>query len=83
MGNNNEEIDIVGLGDNEIIFGECKWSNKKVGLSVLLSLKEKSKNVKWNNNNRKEYFILFSKEGFSDDLINLSKEDSSIILSKF
>ena len=81
--NNNEEIDIVGLGDNEIIFGECKWSNKKVGLSVLLSLKEKSKNVKWNNNNRKEYFILFSKEGFSDDLINLSKEDSSIILSKF
>ena len=81
--NNNEEIDIVGLGDNEIIFGECKWSNKKVGLSILLSLKEKSKNVKWNNNNRKEYFILFSKEGFSDDLINLSKEDSSIILSKF
>lgn len=81
--NNNEEIDIVGLGDNEIIFGECKWSNKKVGLSVLISLKEKSKNVKWNNNNRKEYFILFSKEGFSDDLINLSKEDSSIILSKF
>ena len=81
--NNNEEIDIVGLGDNEIIFGECKWSNKKVGLSVLLSLKEKSKSVKWNNSNRKEYFILFSKEGFSDDLISLSKKDKTIILSEF
>ena len=81
--NNNEEIDIVGLGDNEIIFGECKWSNKKVGLSVLLSLKEKSKSVKWNNSNRKEYFILFSKEGFSDDLIDLSKKDKTIILSEF
>ena len=81
--NNNEEIDIVGLGDNEIIFGECKWSNKKVGLSVLLTLKEKSKSVKWNNSNRKEYFILFSKEGFSDDLIDLSKKDKTIILSEF
>ena len=81
--NNNEEIDIVGLGDNEIIFGECKWSNKKVGLSVLVSLKEKSKSVKWNNSSRKEYFILFSKEGFSDDLINLSKKDKTIILSEF
>ena len=81
--NNNEEIDIVGLGDNEIIFGECKWSNKKVGLSVLLSLKEKSKSVKWSNNSRKEYFILFSKEGFSDDLISLSKKDKTIILSEF
>lgn len=81
--NNNEEIDIVGLGDNEIIFGECKWSNKKVGLSVLLSLKEKSKSVKWNNSSRKEYFILFSKEGFSDGLINLSKKDKTIILSDF
>lgn len=81
--NNNEEIDIVGLGDNEIIFGECKWSSKKVGLSVLLSLKEKSKSVKWSNNSRKEYFILFSKEGFSDDLISLSKKDKTIILSEF
>ena len=81
--NSNEEIDIVGLGDNEIIFGECKWSSKKVGLSVLLTLKEKSKNVKWNNSNRKEYFILFTKEGFSDDLISLSKKDKTIILSEF
>ena len=81
--NNNEEIDIVGLGDNEIIFGECKWSNKKVGLSVLMALKEKTKYVNWNNASRKEYFILFSKEGFSDDLISLSKKDNSIILSEF
>ncbi|MGY0394312.1 ATP-binding protein [Fusobacterium sp. SYSU M8A802] len=81
--NNNEEIDIVALGDKDIIFGECKWSNKKVGLSVLFSLKEKSKKVNWNNNSRKEYFILFSKEGFSEDLIALSQKDKTIILSDF
>ncbi len=81
--NNNEEIDIVAFGDKDIIFGECKWSNKKVGLSVLFSLKEKSKKVNWNNNSRKEYFILFSKEGFSEDLIALSQKDKTVILSDF
>lgn len=79
----NEEIDLVGLGEKEIIFGECKWSKKHVGLSVLFILKEKAKKVKWKNNNREEYFILFSKSGFSPDLIEEAKQDSRVILSKF
>lgn len=79
----NTEIDIVGLGENEIVFGECKWSNKHVGLNVLHDLKEKAKKVKWKNNSRKEIYILYSKSGFSDDLIELSKIDNSIILSEF
>lgn len=78
-----EEIDIVALGENEILFGECKWSSKKVGLSVLFALKEKSKKVSWGKMDRKEYFILFSKEGFSEELIELSKKDSTIILGEF
>ncbi|UUV20097.1 ATP-binding protein (plasmid) [Fusobacteria bacterium ZRK30] len=79
----NEEIDVVGLGEKEIIFGECKWSKKHVGLSVLFALKEKAKKVKWKNNSREEYFILFSKSGFSPDLIEATEKDSRIILSKF
>lgn len=79
----NEEIDIVGIGEKEVIFGECKWSNKKVGISVLLKLKEKSNKVKFKNNVEKKYYILFSKSGFSDELIELSKEDEYIILSDF
>ncbi|WP_028857144.1 ATP-binding protein [Psychrilyobacter atlanticus] len=79
----NEEIDVVGLGENEIIFGECKWSKKHVGLSVLFALKEKAKKVKWKNNSREEYFILFSKSGFSPDLIEAAEKDLRIILSEF
>ncbi|MGL4904417.1 MAG: ATP-binding protein, partial [Cetobacterium sp.] len=79
----NEEIDIVALGEDEILFGECKWSNKHVGLSVLYKLKEKAKGVKWKNGSRKEYYMLFSKSGFSDELIEASKKDSTIILSNF
>lgn len=78
-----EEIDIVALGENKILFGECKWSSKKVGLSVLFALKEKSKKVSWNNQNREEYFILFSKAGFSDELIELSKKDKRVLLGEF
>lgn len=79
----NEEIDVVALGENEILFGECKWSNKHVGLSVLYKLKEKAKAVKWKNGSRKEYYVLFSKSGFSDELIEASQKDSTIILSDF
>ena len=79
----NTEIDIVGLGeDNKIIFGECKYSKKQVGLSILSELKEKSKKVIWNNDKREEYFILFSKSGFSEDLIELSKKEKNVILKE-
>ena len=79
----NDEIDVVGLGEDKIIFGECKWSEKHVGLNVLYQLKEKSKKVKWKNGIREEFFILYSKSGFSDDLIKLAKKDSKIILNDF
>ena len=62
--NNSAEIDIVGLNeeDNSIIFGECKYykDGKKMGAKVFYELKEKAKLVEWNNETRKESFILFS-----------------------
>ena len=77
------EIDIVALGeDNKIVFGECKYSKKQVGLSILKQLQEKAKNIKWNNNNREEYFILFSKSGFSEELEKLAQKEKNIILKK-
>ena len=77
------EIDIVGLGENnKIVFGECKYSKKLIGLNILNELKEKSKKVIWNNDKREEYYILFSKSGFSEDLIELAKNTNNIILKK-
>ena len=79
----NTEVDIVALGENnKIIFGECKYSKKQVGLSVLKELQEKAKNIKWNNSNREEYFILFSKSGFSEELEELAQREKNIILKK-
>ncbi len=78
------EIDIVGLNDdrNIALFGECKYSKHKVGLSVLYELESKVKTVNELNKYSNKYYILFSLSGFSDDLISLSKERNDLFLIK-
>lgn len=80
--NKTAEIDIVGLSDdsNKIIFGECKYSNKKKGMKVLNGLIEKVKKVNWNTNNREEYYVICSKSGFDDKLTDYAKEHDNIYL---
>lgn len=80
---NNNEIDIVGINsfENSIIFGECKFWDKKVGISVFNKLKEKSSKVKTLNSNRREYFMIFSKIGFSDELLEIEKQGDVILYS--
>jgi len=65
-----DEIDIVALNEEtkEILFCECKWRDGKPGLKILNELKEKAKLVQWHNQDRKEYFAMFSKSGFEKDI---------------
>jgi AAA+ ATPase superfamily predicted ATPase len=58
-----EEIDIVGINEKEktIVFGECKWGENVDAEKVFKELKEKSKLVDWNRNQRKEIFAVFAK----------------------
>lgn len=76
------EIDIVAYDSvgTDMIFGECKYSKNKKGLSVLESLQSKAKSVNWKKNSRNEYFIIYSKNGFTDDLIKYSKEHKNVFL---
>lgn len=57
------EIDIVALNENtrKILFCECKWQKNVDAKKVLDDLKEKSKFVEWNNENRGEYYAVFAK----------------------
>ncbi len=75
------EVDVAGVNAQGCfaLLGECKWSRKKVGLSVLRDLQETvrqqnlslSSDVQW---------VLFSRSGFSDDLQALADEQSNIRL---
>ncbi len=76
------EIDIVAYDSlgSDICFGECKFRNEKLGVDVFESLSEKSKKVEWKSGKRREWFVLFSISGFTDEVISLSKERKDILL---
>ncbi|MGE3063420.1 MAG: ATP-binding protein [bacterium] len=77
----NEEIDLIGF-DNEMknaVFCECKWSNKKVGTDILDEIKRKSELLMLNDKVKKHY-ALFSKSGFTDNLISHKKKFKNIHL---
>lgn len=78
----NSEIDVVGIAEDYIIVGECKYSNKKVGVDILKALQEKALNIELKLPVKK--YLLFSKSGFTDDLLHLSQSDNSIeLIDKF
>lgn len=75
------EIDLIALNaqTQEILFGEVKWSNKPVGTDIYESLKTKSRMVVWGKKNRKETFALFSKSGFTPDMLRKAREEKVLL----
>jgi len=76
----NVEIDVLVLGENEILFGECKYWDRPVGLNVLKELKEKAQHVNWKKEKRKEHFAIFSRKGFTEDLLAKAEKDKNLYL---
>lgn len=64
------EIDIAAI-DNDgknLILGECKYWQEPIGANVLRNLEAKTSAVKWNNDQRKVWYVLFSAAGFTEEL---------------
>ncbi len=76
------EIDIVALDEETktACFGECKWSNKKVGEDIYRNLKEKSRLVNWQNNKRTDRFMLFSRSGFTKRMIEVARREGVMLV---
>lgn len=77
----NYEIDVAGINsDNElIVVGECKWSHRRVGISILKDLQKK---ISANNLPVSSFcrYLLFSRSGFSEDLLAEAKRNPHIFL---
>ena len=74
------EIDIMGIADkNSVLFGECKWTNEKVDLSVLEGLIEKSMLFHYPN----KHYYLFAKSGFTKGCIERAEELGNITLVNY
>lgn len=79
----NQEIDIVGINKSSgsILFGEVKWSEKPVGKNIYERLKETAKKVEWEKGKRKEYHCLFSKSGFTDEMVKIAKIENVMLFT--
>jgi hypothetical protein len=49
-------------------------------MNILRELEQKSEHVSWNKDRRKTWFVLFSMGGFTDDLCQLAKTRSDLLL---
>ena len=71
-----EEIDIMGSDKDSALFGECKWTNEKVDISVLETLIERSTLFAY----RDVHFFLFAKTGFTKGCIDKAAQMSNVKL---
>lgn len=72
------EIDIAASDGENHLVGECKWRNEKIGIDILRSLQKKA--AVWKPNGGNKYLILFSKSGFTEDVMRKAQESEKLLL---
>ncbi|MFQ6615164.1 MAG: ATP-binding protein [Fidelibacterota bacterium] len=76
-----DEIDIVALDDaSSYLFCECKWTGRKIGLDVLNQLQHKADRF---SGVTRRYFGLWSKSGFTEQLQDVSRKRTDVLLFGF
>jgi AAA+ ATPase superfamily predicted ATPase len=75
-----EEIDFVAAGKDDIILAECKYRNESTDLSVYKELQRKGELIKGYKN---VYYWFFSKSNFSSSLKEEANKDNHIRLIRF
>ena len=78
--NDKEEIDLMVMNDLEAMLVECKWSNQPVGTNILTALERKAASAKKDLGDRKIQFALCSRSGFTDQMMEVSKERQDVCL---
>ncbi len=64
-----------------IWLGECKWTTKRVGEDIYEELRRKAHLVDWGGNERRERFILFSRNGFTAGMRQTAKQDRVVLVA--
>ena len=76
------EIDIVAIDESSenVIFGECKFTNEPMDVDIYYHLLEKIERVEWKKKTRKDHFVFFSFNGYTDKLRQLAEGNNLIVL---
>ncbi|MBL7112182.1 MAG: ATP-binding protein [Bacteroidales bacterium] len=78
------ETDIVCLNPDskQVLIGECKWTNKYVGMDTLIQLTELAKMIDFGFHPASIHYILFSKSGFTKELLNHQHGNCTLVNHK-
>lgn len=79
---NSHEIDVVGLSEKDdlMVVGECKFWKGPVGSNILYQLEQKTTFVEWHKASRKTIYVIFSINGFTDDIKSLAQGRDDVFL---
>lgn len=69
-----EEIDLMAFEDDNVIFGECKWTNSLVDTDVLNDIVTQSEIFHYKH----IYFYIFAKRGFTDRCTKKAKDMGNV-----
>ncbi|WP_440957089.1 restriction endonuclease [Methanosarcina sp. Mfa9] len=77
-------MDLVAMNEktDEILFGEIKYTTRKMGVKVLNDLKKKAGKVKWGSEGRKEHYLLVSMSGFDEELRELAAAEKITLIDR-
>ena len=76
----NREVDLVVLGEKEMLLTECKWGSRPVGIDILRDLEAKVGDVQREAGLDQVAFALCSRSGFTDQLVDLARQRKDVHL---
>ncbi len=64
------ELDVLGLSDEGLVAGECKFTTSPVSEGVLTDLERTTSNVQWSAGpaDGEPLYVVFSRSGYTDDI---------------
>ena len=70
------EIDLVAYGrDNEVLVGECKWTNDLIDMQSVNNFLEKCNTLP----NSKKHYVMFSKSGYTKAVIEKAQQQDVLL----
>jgi hypothetical protein len=78
--NRQAEIDVVAVGAEDCLLGECKWTAKPVGVNILEELIQKSLAVQRVTPGRRVHLALFARSGFTPALQERAQREGVLLV---
>ena len=75
-----DEIDVVAVGEEGALLGECKWTTRPVGTNVLAELRRKAQPLLARQGWRRVTYALFARAGFTSALRDDAAREGVILL---